>query len=218
MKEFDFLPEWYKSDRKRLVSYRRQYFVMGCLFVMMVTWNFVTGQMISSAAAELYLPSHVQGLQILQKRAGDIYKRITQFNEKAALLDEIDSKIDVSSVLAEISYLVDERIVLRHVNINAEKFDLPRAGSEVFGMRDTKYGKAKGLLFGAVRFKILIGGLAAGTSDVAELICKLEQSPWFFQVYPLYSKNSSIDIARETGGKKYPATEFEIGCYLANYE
>jgi hypothetical protein len=85
---------------------------------------------------------------------------------------------------------------------------------------------------------VVIAGVAADTRDVADLISKLEESPYFFQVVPSFSKSTKLEVkgrpstsaatdavrrATETrsevsdAGKSLQATEFEINCYLANY-
>ena len=53
MKEIDFLPEWYKSGRRRQMSYRTQYAALACIFVVMLVWNFLTARSVSQAKAEL---------------------------------------------------------------------------------------------------------------------------------------------------------------------
>ena len=87
-------------------------------------------------------------------------------------------------------------------------------------------GASSGKLPGDVRFKVEISGIAADAGDVAELICKLEDSPYFCQVYPSFSRNSRIKAgtvpwlgsdSSYTADDSYQISEFEIGCYLANY-
>jgi len=52
MKEIDFLPEWYKSGRRRQVSYRTQYIALGGVFVVMMVWSLITTHSISKARAQ----------------------------------------------------------------------------------------------------------------------------------------------------------------------
>ncbi len=81
---------------------------------------------------------------------------------------------------------------------------------------------------------MVIRGVAADASNVAALICRLEDSPYFCQVVPSFSRTAVINAAgspsfrsrtkspntkgsvQETGGK-IQVSEFEISCYLANY-
>jgi len=49
------------------------------------------------------------------------------------------------------------------------------------------------------------------------LICKLEDSPYFCQVIPSFSKNKKIKAEGSASGKELQVSEFKISCYLANY-
>jgi hypothetical protein len=60
------------------------------------------------------------------------------------------------------------------------------------------------------RFKVAITGVAAGVEDVANLISQLENSSYFCHVVPGFSRAGKV--------KDFKVTEFEISCYLANYE
>jgi hypothetical protein len=71
---------------------------------------------------------------------------------------------------------------------------------------------------GNVGFKVLLSGVAADASEVAKLICKLEESPYFRQIYPLFSRNAMIKTGNETVGETLQVTKFEISCHLANYQ
>jgi len=45
----------------------------------------------------------------------------------------------------------------------------------------------------------------------------LEDSPYFCQVIPSFSRNRRIRTERRVIGEDYQVSEFEIICYLANY-
>jgi len=160
--------------------------------------------------------------------------------KRQEFIEEIDSKIDVAGVLAEMSFLIDKKIVLSRVVFIAEEFEdkqqsklSPRAGTVVSGVR-TKLGEKQDLRLGDVRFKVVIGGVAADASNVAALICRLEDSPYFCQVVPSFSRTDVINVAgnpsfrsrtkspntkgsvQETRGN-IQVSKFEISCYLANY-
>ncbi len=159
-------------------------------------------------------------------------------------MEETDSKIDVASVLAEMSFLVDERTVLNKVEFVAEKFvgrreakPSSRSGAVVRVVR-AKSGEKRRLPLGDVRFKVVMSGVAANGRDVAILTCKLEDSPYFCQVVPSFSRNAKIRIKSDSSlraktdvvggtlktkgsvreaGESIQVSEFEINCYLANY-
>jgi Tfp pilus assembly protein PilN len=238
MKEIDFLPEWYKSGRRRQVSYRTQYIALGGVFVVMVVWNFIATHSISKARAQFAQMSTKQAeAEGLSVKLSELKSELRGLQKKVESIEEIDSKIDVASVLAEMSFLIDERMVLNKVVFDAEKIEdkrraetSPRAGTVVRAVR-TKLGEKRNLPLGDVRFRVVIVGVAADTSDVASLICKLEDSPYFCDVVPSFSRTAEINVTsnpslrsgtknvnsgRESRGK-IQVSEFEISCYLANY-
>jgi len=247
MKEIDFLPEWYKSGQRRQLSYRTQSLALGGIFLVMMVWSVTTTHSISEANAEL------AEMGIKQAQAENVSSELNllrgelkEFQKKAASLDQIDSKIDVANVLAELSFLVDRRVVLSKVQMIAEKFvDEKESGSPaptgtVVRVARENPGKKEDLLLGNVRFRIVAAGVAADASDVAALMCKLEDSPYFCQVVLSYSRSTetqnentlqpspeaeaakkepgaSGSVAEAGMSKKIQVTEFEMTCYLANY-
>ncbi len=243
MKEIDFLPEWYKSGKRREISYRTQYIALGGVFVVMVVWNFITAQSISNARAQ---SAQMENRQIqaegLSIKLDELKSELRGLQEKAEDIEEIDSKIDVAGVLAEMSFLIDEKIVLGKVEFIAEKIEnkrqgelSPRAGNVVKAVRATMSSK-QDLPLGDVRFRVLIGGVAADASDVAALICSLEDSPYFYQVVPSFSRTAVISVAGNPSfhskiknenskgnvqknelNNQIQISEFEISSYLANY-
>lgn len=248
MKEIDFLPEWYKSGKRRQVSYRTQYIAIGGVFVVMVVWSFITTHSISKAKAQhAQMAMNQAQAEKVSVKLAELENEMRVLRKNAESIEEIDSKIDVASVLAEMSFLIDERIVLRKMEFIAEKFVIvqetktsPGAGAVVRAVRAGSNNKKK-LPLGNVRFKVKIAGVAAGARDVAALMCKLEDSPYFCQVVLSYSRGNaeigierassfrtktnvvegivkSRDLVREAGDRgKIQVNEFEINCYLANY-
>jgi Tfp pilus assembly protein PilN len=246
MKEIDFLPEWYKSGRRRQVSYRTQYIAIGGVFVVMVVWSFITTHSISKAEAQYaqMAANQAQAEQVSAKLA-ELENEMSLLRKNAGSIEEIDSRIDVASVLAEMSFLIDEKIVLRKVEFIAEKFldeeDVKSSPAAVVRAVQANLNNKKDLPLGNVRFKVVINGVAEDASDVATLMCKLEDSPYFRQVVLAYSRGDaeisverassslakadvaegtvkSKDRVRESRVRdKIQVNEFEINCYLANY-
>jgi Tfp pilus assembly protein PilN len=234
MKEIDLLPKWYKSGRRRQFSYRTQYAVLGGIFMIMVVWNFAVTYSISKAEAELeQLQSEVLAGENNSVVLDRIESELAGLKKKTNVLQDIDSKIDVPKVLAEISFLVDEKVVLRNVEFNAEKFVDEQArnssGSFVVRAADKRPAGKHERLLGDVRFKVKLNGVSSDASGVADLMCRLEDSPYFCQVILLFSRNTSVKNdspladgfakARDVSETKedYQVSEFEISCYLANY-
>jgi Tfp pilus assembly protein PilN len=243
MKEIDFLPEWYKSGKRREVSYRTQYIALGGVFLVMVVWNFITTHSISKAKAQ-FVQMETKQIQAegLSIKLEELKSELNGLQEKEETIEKIDSKIDVANVLAELSFLIDEKIVLNNVEFIAEKFkgrqqesQSPQINTVVRAVRKT-LNEIQKLPLGDVRFRVVINGVAADAGDVAALICKLEDSPYFCQVVPSFSRNALITTAgnplldsktknentsnsvqKNGGNVQVQVSEFEINSYLANY-
>jgi hypothetical protein len=223
MKEIDFLPEWYKSGRRRQVSYRTQYVALGGIFVVMAVWNFVAGHSLSKATAEL--SEHALRQAQMQSSAQEfarIESDLVQLRKQAKSITQIDSRIDLAGVLGELSYLISEKVVISKVVLASETFEdqankNSNAGSVVRAAGAKARSRAT-LFLGDVRFRVVINGVASGAADVAELICRLEDSPYFCQVVPSFSRNKKMTLAGGLGDDGLQVSEFEITCYLANYK
>jgi Tfp pilus assembly protein PilN len=245
MKEIDFLPEWYKSSRRRQVNYRVQYIVLSGIFAVMMVWNFVATNSMSRAKAQLVQMATKQTqAEKASAKLAELKKDVSAFHKKEQLVEKIDSKINVSNILAEISFLINEKIVISKLQLISEKFlDEQNDGQSMqnnTALRSANYNFAENIEhpLGNMRFKVLITGVAANASEVATLICNLEESPYFFQVTPSYTRSAQIEAIKHTlvnsqrelsrdllknKGKnlgsedKITVSEFEISCYLANY-
>jgi cell division protein FtsB len=246
MKEIDFLPEWYKSGRRRQVSYRTQYIAIVGVFVVMVVWSFITTHSISQARAQYaQMATNQAQAEKVSAKAAELENEMSLLRKNAESIGEIDSRIDVADVLAEMSFLIDEKIVLRKAEFVAEKFqdgqDVKTSPAGVVRVVQANLSNKKELPLGNVRFKVVIAGVAADASDVATLMCKLEDSPYFCQVVLAFSRgDAEIGIERASSSfvetvvagatvkntdrvresavqSKIQINEFEINCYLANY-
>lgn len=227
MKEIDLLPEWYKSDRRRQISYCTQCVVLLVVLMMMIIWNFIAAYPVSRAAAEFArMAPERQLAEVVLQESAELESALKELQKKAAILGELipKSSIRVANVLAEMSFLIGENIVLRKVEFKAERFVEGQKGQAGSGsaVRIVRVSSddEKTLSLGDVRFRVVIDGVASDASNVAELICKLEDSPYFCQIIPSFSRNTEVKVAANPAGKdsfKTMVSEFEIGCYLANY-
>ncbi len=87
-----------------------------------------------------------------------------------------------------------------------------------------------GPALGGVRFRIVLAGVAAHPAHVPDLVCKLDESPYFQRVSLSFSRGTRIQVGAGASGaspagrpaakpaEMLDVTEFEIVCYLANYE
>ena len=211
MREIDFIPLWYKAGRKRRVSYHRQYAVMGAVFALMVVWSFISGHSISNARADIRsIEDNINAGVATFDEFNRLENTINGISDKADILTKLDTGVDISAVIAEVSFILSERIVLSRFELSNEPFiDKSGASSSrvLIGSRTAR--KKSSLPENDTRFLVMIAGVAADASDVAGLIARLEDSAYFCRIIPGFSRN------REISG--HLATEFEIKCYIANY-
>jgi hypothetical protein len=232
VKELDFLPEWYRNGRRRQSHMRKQYVALALTFLAMISFNVTATHRAGRAAAELTRGEHRR-----MEAEGVVYefsrvtKELNTLRVKADLIDRIDAKVDVAAILGELSHLIGEAVVLRKVELAGEPCgratEPGEAGRAVVRVARRSENSAKEAALGNIRFRIVLAGVAAQPTDVADLVCRLDQSSYFRQVSPSFSRGAKLPSTAETtpGGKptgKAPetldVTEFEIGCYLANYE
>ncbi len=233
MRELEFLPEWYKEGRRRQSHMRRQYVALAVTFLVMMTFNLTAAHRARTGAAEL---AHFEGQRMraegIVHEFSVVAKELNELKVKADLMERMDSKIDVAAVLAEMSCLIAEPVVLSRVEFIAEPFSRPpgeEKGSAVRTAGTTGASEAR-LPLGRTGFRIILAGVAAHPSHVADLVCRLDESSYFQRVYPSFSRTTRIQIAGATAGRPQAdaatrkdsaaleVTEFEITCRLANYE
>jgi len=238
MKEIDFLPEWYREGRRRQVHMRRQYATLALIFLGMMTYNVTLTQKTARATAELarFEEERVQAENMLHEY-NVIAKALSDVQTKANLIERIDSKIDVASLLAEMSHVIAETVVLSRVECISEPLPGRSQGgaSGESGVRTAAQAGSSGtrVSLGDTRFKIILAGVAATPADVAALVCRLDDSVYFREVYPSYSRNTEVSVPAGDARVQTPGpgggsaaqknetiqtSEFEITCYLANYE
>jgi hypothetical protein len=212
MKEIDFIPRWYKDRHKRQVSYHAQYVVIICIFAAIVLWSFGTCYSVSKAKAQ------INRIQVSLAENADLADECNQFTtvmgrlrDKAKILDKLDHQTSIANVIGELSFLVPDNIILSKVDIGLERFTEDVVSPNKSHVRLLRRGTdAAGAMPAAdTRFKVAIAGVAAGVEDVAGLISRLEDSSYFCQVVPGFSRAAKY--------KDFAVIEFEISCYLANY-
>ncbi len=236
MKEIDFLPEWHKEGRRRRLHMRRQYAALMVLFLVLVTYNAIATHRISRANADLArLEDRRFWAEGMLREYGAVTEHLEARRAKVASVELVDARIDVAAVLAEISYIISDRVLLSRLEFISE----PLAAQEKTPERDAaavrsasaSRAPAKAASLGKVRFRVALAGIAADSAEVAALVHRLDDSPYFRQVHPLYRDNtiqigaavSAASHANEsepqrTDARSVNVTEFEITCYLANYE
>lgn len=214
MKEIDFIPEWYRADRVRKRRYVRQYTIIAVIFTVIIIWSFIVGAQVSHASAE------VEDIQAaLAKSRSKVYLaqqlqgEIAQMEQKTALLDAITSRTKVTAILGELSYLVQENIVLNKLSLTSEPIEELKKESSVSGavvqIAPSKQQQNPTVVDAPSRLKVTLAGIAARPSDAAGLIAGLEQDEYFQQVTLVFSRPKKL--------ADMDVTEFEIRCYVADY-
>lgn len=204
VKDIDFLPIWYKNSRRQSLSYKWQYTIMAVIFASMVGWSFWTGRIISASSAD----NDILQEQMSQE-FNELKSELKDLTEKNELIDKCKSKISLSAVLAEMSRVIDKNILLNKVQIIAQEYK-DNSSSKNARTIISRAAKEQSLLDKDLILKVIINGLAKDSENVADLICKLEDSAYFFKVFPSYTKSVTI--------KEKTLTEFEIECYICNYQ
>lgn len=233
----DFLPEWYKDSSRQRRHMRRQYIALVIVFLAMISYNLVAAQRIArTAAAVARFESSRGDAQDISREFNTVTTMLDKVRAKADLIERIDSKIDVAAVLAEMSHIIGETIVLNQLEFVAEPFtdqdkSQRAAGAGVRIAGGTNDASSE-VVLGNIRFRILLTGVAASPADVAALICRLDDSAYFQQVSASFWRSGKIQkvvgrpqsAGRSVAGtgsgpvETLEVTEFGITCYLANYQ
>ncbi|MEN6428860.1 MAG: hypothetical protein ABFE13_26225 [Phycisphaerales bacterium] len=228
MKDLDFLPDWYKDRRRRHSRMRKQYIALAAVFLMMMAFNLTATQRAARVAADVTSHAEQQAsAESVVYEFDRLTKELNQLRTKADLVYRIDTRFDVAAILAEISHIVDESIVLSKIELVSEPFAKPAAKARpkggVVGADDKSAAVQPETPLGNAKLRIVLAGVAIHPAHVADLVCRLDESAYFQQVRP--SSYGKVQIpsrpAAEATGVKVPemldVTGFEITCYLANY-
>lgn len=231
MKELDFLPQWYKDDKRRQLHVRRQYVALVAVFLGMMTFNVTEIHRAGKAAAKAAsLENQRVGAEAVVHEFGELTKQFNGLKTRAKLVEQMDSRIEVAAVLAELSHTVGGSVALRKLEMRAEPFrradDQKQTRGSAVQLGGPAAGSEKNLALGRVKFRIVMTGVAARPADVPDLVCKLEASPYFQRVQPSFYGSARVPgVTRSAPGPQEGAavktsgvTEFEIVCYLANYK
>jgi hypothetical protein len=209
MREIDFLPNWYKHGRTEHRKYREFYAAIGLIIFVMVVWSIFANGRVAVVKAK---NANLHNARLIQTRGQAEYdttqNQFYQMQAKRQMLDSVKSNMIVSNVLAEISHLLDGRVVLKKLEIKTERFPSQDNAKNEIQVYSADSDKSK-MFDNKLRYKIVLGGLAADAAQVAETINMLEMSDYFFQVIPGFSRNTLV-------GQRQ-VCEFELTCYLSNY-
>lgn len=216
MKEIDFIPEWYKANQNRKKRYHRQYILLISMVAIMMTWSFVIGQYVEQVRSE------VEDIQSVFKRGEQkvdegmlLESEITLLQHQARILDATAPRTDVSAIVAELSCLIGDTIVLSKLSLKNEALEQGQkkdsASSGIVQIGSSSRGKgASEVSLTPTRIQVILTGIAIKGADAATLISRLEESAYFEHVSPIFTKAAKV--------KDSDVTEFEIRCYVADYK
>jgi hypothetical protein len=221
MREIDLLPQWYKTNRRRQIRYRTEYVGLGLLVAMMGIWNFVASNSLTEALAKVTQAApKVAEAEAISAQLAEVRENLALVRQRARTLEDIDSRIDVAAVLAELSFLTGRNVVLSEVDFQAESLNPPKqaAGSAFSAVRTKEPLGAKTESFGKLIWRLTIKGVASEAGDVYALTVRLEDSPYFNHVYPDFSRDRQMIPAAAFADSSERLSCFQIGCDLANYQ
>lgn len=216
MKEIDFIPEWYKANQNRRKSYHRQYVLLGTLMAIMMIWSFVIGQYVEQVRAD------VEDIQAVFERGKETIEQgmvleaeIALLKQQARILDATAPRTEMSSVIAELTWLIRGPVVLSKLSMINEAIEPKQAQQQTstgvvrIGSSASGSGAAE-MSLSPTRTRVTLTGVALTGADAAALISALEESAYFEQVTPVYTKAVKV--------KDCDVTEFEIRMYVADYK
>jgi len=214
MKEIDFIPEWYKANQNRKRRYHRQYVMLGSLLVIMVAWSFVIGSHIKQVHADVQaMQTMYENGQLKVDEAMVLESEIAVLKQQVGLLEDAMPRTTISTILAELSWLVRDAIVISKVSLMNEPIErldeqhVETAGVVQIGTASQDKDTVKPR---PIRTRIVLTGIAARGAEAAALIARLEESEYFEQVTPVYTRGKTI--------KNKDVTEFEINAVIADYK
>lgn len=211
MKEIDFIPEWYKTGKRRKVNYHRQYAAIGVVFFFMMMWSFSTSRSLSAARAKIdWTENFLNANSSVGAEYNSLQAELASLHGKTDVLEKLKNRTDISSIIAELAFLTGDNIILSSLDLHVEKFhdstdDKARQGVVLV----TRSEKADLVVEEDMVLKVVVAGVAANASSVAQLISKLEDSSYFCRIIPGFSRTKEI--------KESMVTEFEISCYVADF-
>jgi hypothetical protein len=175
--------------------------------------NLIAGGIISRAYADLdsLRSSYEQGLQKVEL-ARRLESRLLTLTRQSRMLEHLRPRTEISAILAELSSCIGDRVALTDVWLVQTPLDSADSSGPAGALTvQVKSGPASGelMLKSDTVMKVRLSGIAADGAEVASLISRLEESDYFTEVVPVFSKNQMRFNTT--------VTEFEIHCVVADF-
>jgi len=214
MKDLDFIPDWYRADQRRKRRYHRMYALLGVLLLVLVGLNVVMGRHVQRVCAEVdTVQAVIDSARLRVDEAATLQNEIMEIDRKGAALKAVAPRTRISAVIAELSHITADNIVLGKLQLVTEPVGKTSGRQQTPGaiVRTKQANKTQdqAAMPEPVRTRVVLNGIAALPADAAAMIYRLEQSAYFEQVVPVFTRARKI--------RDYDVTEFEIHCYLADY-
>ena len=205
MKEIDFVPDWYRTSRRR----KRKLMVRAaCLGV------FAIGMILASAGRHAQTATAAETLAELQNSVesqaevletiNELEYRLGQLRERRNLLSDVAGGAPLHGVLAELSLLMPEAMVLAQFRVVRG----PRIAEA--GPPETDDPEADKPAEEDVRGKFELTGWAASDGSVGSLMTNMARSSLFDEVRLRYSKPVVVN--------GHEAREFQLISRLPQFE
>lgn len=215
MIELDFTPQWYRAGRSRKLWHQRQYaFIAVAVFA--VTFGLmVAGRSLSVAQAKLTAmrSEFESGIASIQ-RYTTLQAELEKLCKDAKILEAVSPRTPYTAVLAELSHCVGSEMVLSQLMF--QDMPITAAGQNASARQKPSRVQVGAVAAGTQLFpdpmqtELVLRGVAMNASVVAELISAMEQSSYFRQIVPVFSRNTKV--------QECDVTEFEIRCVLGDFE
>jgi hypothetical protein len=212
--ELDFIPTWYHENRRRRNWYVRRYLAIAVITGLWILANLFSGSVLSKAYADLQglRQTYEKGLQtIFQARR--LQEEISVLSRQSRAVSQLRPRTAATPVLAELSRCIGERAVLTELSLSQVPLESVWGASAKTGtsvqVKLTGSPKTDWLKESDTVTRIRLAGFALNGAEVAALISRLEESEYFTQVVPIYSKNETRFGTTAAG--------FEIHCLLADF-
>lgn len=221
IQQIEFLPVWYQESSQRKRSYLTQYVLLAVMFAMILVLDSLYTGFISDAKGEIAEnKDNIIRAKACSSEYENLKKEIDKLEKYTAILEQVDSRINIPKVLAELSFLAAGDIVFSELECTAEGFPSLKKDKNNSSntLRTSASSSGDGNLAKAVRFKISINGIAPDAEKTASFVSRLEDSPYFRGVSLLFSRNDILNLSNSRQeNKKKMVSKFRINCHLANY-
>lgn len=218
MQEIDFIPDWYKANKKQKLNKRLSLMILLTLCAILLCQDFIDQVNLNVATKKLQTlnAEHIQSKSIIAKYQ-TLKNQQDEYKKKTDLIQSLDSNVNLSHVLGELSWIIDKPVLMSKIEFTGKQLASDKTQGRFVVNNPAKNNHQKTDARGPLLFHIRLNGIASDASDVAILICSLEDSNYFNKVVPVFSRSTNNSKTKNSSQNNSAKTEFEISCNIANY-